>query len=357
MVGCDLSNKELIQAGQLIQEAVVMGANIQDLGIVTNTDDVNSSIFRRSQNLWDRALALKDIEVTYSGRGFGPIADPEGEVFTAFQDIKAGKGILNAIYITNTLDIEYMKPQDIVIADDDFSSPVDLMKPNEKVFYDFKQRLLEAPPGLRLFVEFVVRDEVEVDQPVKGHAVRVPRYTVYNMMEAASIEIIDIQKHQKNKVVRPHEIPDMLKVFTGHYRHGIRNKKFRIETVERQREITERFLQDTNDILRLDRFMLTTWAEHIYVPDSNSPDGFEYCIAPKGFRGNAVRLDCTETILLSEGAPIRKRRGISNSLASTCVVVEIDNETREMFGIESHVIWIPVLNQHDKMHFSEPEIF
>ncbi len=348
---------DLVEAGELLQEAVVVGANIHELGLVTGTDGITPSVFRQAQRLWNRALTLTGIEVTYSGRGFGPIADPEGEVFTAYQYIRAGRGTLNAIYITDTRDIEYLKPQDIEFDDDDSSSPIDLMEPGEKAFHDFKQRLLEAPPGLRLFVEFVVRDEVGLDQPVKGHAVRVPRYTVYNIVDAMSLNVLDIHKQQNTTVFKPHEISGALKVFSGHYRQGLRNKKFRNEPISKQKEITEKFLHECNAVLRLDRFMVTTWAENVYIPDVNQPGGFEYCIAPKGFRGKAVRFDCTETRLLSQGVPIRKRRGNTNSLSSTCVVVEIDDETREMLGTESWIIWVPVLNQQDEMHFSETEIF
>jgi len=48
---------------------------------------------------------------------------------------------------------------------------------------------------------------------------------------------------------------------------------------------------------------------------------------------------------------MKKRRGNIDANDSLCVIAEIDQDQADFHGIDSNIVWIPILSQMDFMEF------
>lgn len=348
------------KASLMFEDAIWLGTKMRATNDRDPVDTLTKDDFAEFRRLKKLAGALRGVEVVFSGDGFVPVCDPSGKIFTMYGSVDRARGYLKAIEIIDPEEIEYLEPTDVPIPEDEGKdSTIGLLDEHHQKLLAFKDQLRTAPPGLGLFVEFIIKQKKQLDEPVFGHAVRVSDYTVYNIMDAASLEIVDIEPHpaKSTEIIQENDIRHALKSISDHYRQAIRNKKFRHLSHADQQRKAEDFITRSNQLLRLERFTFFGSPENVYVPDPSSPDGFEHCENENGFSGECIRFDCIELKRLSEGTPIRKRRGNVNSVTSTCVLVEINEETKVALGVNSSIIWVPVTGQLNNMMLIEEGIF
>lgn len=352
-------NPRVLEAANLFDDSVILGAMLSSYGAVEDSELIYHLAGRQYKDIIKRAQRLRGLKVVYSGVGFMPVEDETGYTVTGYTKTDSAVGYLDKIYIADRDEIQHMEPDQVEVEDEDLvDSNIDLIDPVQQALLDFRNQLLEAPTGLRLFVEFMVRHEMGVDQPIRGHAIRTPEYSVFNIMDAAGLEVLDIAEPEEEDKFNEYLISEALIAFSDHYRQQIRKKGFRNQSAEKQKKIIEKFFDRCNSMLDLKRFNVETDAQILFVPCSDSElesvkAGFETVYNHHPFVGDCVRFDCVESAYLnSTNEPIRKRKGNFNSFASTCVVVEIDDETKEGLGLDSNIIWLPVTNQMDDIEFS-----
>lgn len=352
--------EQLRDVMELLDDAILLGSTLHEkqssLGI--SGDD-----YIAMQSIMKRAASLDATEVVYSGRGFVPVVDPEGELVTVYKEVDGARGQLGRVYVSDAADMLYVSPKNIVVGDDDEDdvdddSSVGTISEARLEMQEFKNSLAEAPEGLRLFVEFIMHKEIGVDKAIRGHAVRTSTYTMYNIMDAAHLQILDVskQKEDPEKIFQDHEIDRALKAFDDHYKENIRTKKFRRRSAKSQSAIVDTFLEGSNEMLKLDRFIVHSEVDCLYAPDSTEPEGFRTIQPYIHFQGKCLRYDSVETKLLSEGIPLRRRPGDEYEIDGTCVVVEIDDAVRDFIGLPTNIVWLPVKSQLSKMNFVEREL-
>ena len=349
----------LANAGNYFDGVVLFGTELMNRPDTKANLALTNHQFSSYKELIAQAPRFHGLVIEYSGEGFVPVCDPHGDIFTAFGNVDRVTGTFSELCILNTADVSYIKPGVVEIDEDEiFESSVLIQNPEVQNMLEFKKLLGTAPEGFQVFIEFVVKHVVGVDEPVRGHSVRVPEYHVIHSILASSLEIHDIcPKRVAKELVEPYEIPKALKYTSDRYRQTIRSKSFRNLPLEVQQRKVEKFITSVNETLALDRFIMRGQPHSVYVPDMSAESGFEYCENATPFIAECLRFDCIETKQLSEGKKIQKRRGNVNSVTSTCVVVQIDDEARERLGVESSVLWIPVTNQLNAIEFVEEGLF
>jgi hypothetical protein len=345
-----------IEAGRFFDDVVLVGAEIAELNI-DHPDDMPRSTSRQLSSLYDRIDVFRGLHVVYSGDGFVPERDDEGDLATVYKYKNFGKATLKSLYLKHTNDFEYVDPTEIYVPDEDLLySQVDLVDASEVRLAEFRDSIKSPPDAMRLFVEFLVRKETSLDMPVKGDAVRISEYSVVNIMDAASLEVVYMDESKVQPIVDVHLVDETLFSLSDYYRRQIQHKNFRNSSLQKQKKLTEDFLQVSNTLLGLDRFDVLVGSKLLFIPDENQKYGFELASTSTGFMAHCLRLDCVEASILARNKQITKRKGNFNSYVSMCIVAEVDDGTKDMLGVESNIVWIPLMNQLDGLHFMQDEI-
>jgi len=341
--------------GEIFDDAIILAGAVAlvDSTVIEIADQFGGQEEALNKRINDHS----DVRVVFSGNGFTPSRDPEGEAVTVFRHIKSQKGILGRVFLSDTSEMEYVDPDDIYAPEDDEPPPsgdTALYENELEKLANFKKDLLKVPDGVRLFVQFILHEELDADLPIHGVSIRANSYTVYSMIDATSLHIESIEAEKTRNPLEPGFLRDFIRSVSNNYRKQIQNKSFRNRSLDTQKNTMEEDIKWVNSVAGIDRFMVGSSVENIFIPNTaGETRNFDQFITNDHFVADCIRIDCMELQTTAEGLPIRKRRGNVNSYVSMCLIVEIDDKTRDRLGCNSNILWIPFTGQLQDLIFLE----
>lgn len=348
------------QANELFDNAVLLGSQIAELP-PNEPFPPKLRIGRRYKKLEVQARQFEGWEFVYSGTGFRLVEDPDKDLVTAYGPIKYGRGVLNAIYITDSVDLKYMRPKNINLDEDgDGEAYTDTLAVVDDYTRDlkaFRDTLGTAPDGLRLFAEFIIKEKFMEEEQVGGVCLR-GDLNAYQVVDTSSIEIIDVIPPEKGPyIVHPDFIRVALDPVTQTYRQMLQNKGFRNMSAKAQQELIETALHGINSTVRIDRFEIISAAKNLYLPcTQDGKQTFEEFPATTNLWGKCIGIDCIELQQVADGKAIRRRKGNLNSYGSLCVVTELADLAVKSLGLSSNIVWVPLFEQLGSMSFTEKSV-
>lgn len=293
-------------------------------------------------------------ELVFSGMGYSAMTDYFGSIVTVHRENRFIRGRLVGIEVRDKYDFEFydsVRTPDEEIDDDDDSDLI-LDDGLQAVINDWESELEEPPDNYRLYGRFLVKHSEGIEYPIAGSAVVADSINTLQYIDLSTIELHHVDEESDTEFFDVEIVPDALRQFSARYRLGLKDKSFRNANAKKQQRYLEPMIDTMNSALGMERFTVLLPDGKVYTP--NILDGelyYEQYELEYDLIAGCLKVDCLELQVIKDGKAMKKRRGNIDANDSLCVIAEIDQDQADFHGIDSNIVWIPILSQMDFMEF------
>lgn len=295
---------------------------------------------------------LRNDEVIYTvaGNAFLPMTLPNGEPHTVFKTSYNIRGTFHSLEFADASAFDYYDNDSLLDLGEAMAEELgydsDVIE-KHPLFQAFAEQLSEPEEGLRLYAFFLIDSERELQQPIAGSCVIAREVDTYAIVDATTMQITGTEKKQPTQEsITVLNIQDHLIAASNTVQALTRDTHFRRRlTAAEQAASLGEAISDINQILGPERFMVMVRPDFFYAPSPVDPRELTRYNTPNecgAINFEIISVDSIELQKITEGRRItRNDRQVEDSIG-IWLVGSIDEYSKDMLGINTDIIWIPV---------------
>ncbi len=331
---------ELLEHVEFLFDRVYMLAG--RIACIDSIESLPDSIMEEVEDLEGALQLLPRLSYRFSGRAFVPAGFPNGEVDTIFTDAHHNVGTFAGLNLAEGEEFEYIEADEF--AAEVQESDTDVIDAPET--QTLRERMQEPASEVRLYVDFLINHDPN-ESPISGSSVRAAGVNTYATVDAETLVVHGVDRSPpKTEVVHEEDLPFELSKQAARFRKLMQSPGFRYAPTQQQEAMVDDALEHINELLQVDKFEAWMQRPEFYTVQTVGKLPKVTRVVPEeacaGFSLAPIRVDSLYN--LTKDNTVHQQKRVIDPRAGLCLVGTISDSVRELFQLDSLVIWIPVTN-------------